>query len=221
MSRQDLYMSVAFFALIAYLLFRNLPGALIFLRPGWIRTRIVGGADQVVGNTPAMRQMLGELEDDGFEPLGVIVEKRPLRHGVEELVLMHPEGGCFAGVRQVGNEAWLSLLSPFSDGTMVITTDFRLPSVDEDGYLAGGLPGNAPLELLNAHRRRVQRFIEAGHPLDDRLSLEARVEAGEGFYAKGPGRREVRRAEIRSTVIATVAVIWAVMYAVGLVRNAA
>jgi len=219
MSRQDLYMSVAFFALIAYLLFRNLPGALIFLRPGWIRTRIAGGADQVVGTTPAMRQMLGELEDDGFEPLGVITEKRPLRQGVEEQVLVHLEGGCYAGVRQVGNEAWLSLISPFSDGAMVITTDYRFPSVDADDYLAGGLPGNGPLELLNAHRRRVQRFIEAGHPLDDRFTLEARAQAGEAFYAKGPGRREIRRSEIRSTVIATLAVVWAVMYARGLIQN--
>lgn len=219
MSQRDLLFALAFFALIGFLLFRNLPGALAFVRPAWIRTRVKGGPDGVVGRGPAMRQMLTELEAEGFEPLGVIAEERPLARSREELVLVHREGRCFAGVRSVFDEAWLTLLTPFQDGAVVTTADYRMPSIDEPDHLAGGLPGNGPYELLNAHRRRVQRFVDGGHPPDERLSLESRAEAGRAFFATGPGRREVRRREVKAFVFATVALIWAGTFLVNMVRS--
>ncbi|AKU91494.1 hypothetical protein [Vulgatibacter incomptus] len=219
MSQQDLWRSLGFLALIAYLLWRNLPGALAFVRPSWIRWRIVGGQEQVAPGGPAMREMLAELGDLGFEPLGVLAESRPLARQRRELVLALPEARCFATVRAVGNEAWLSLVTDYTDGAAVITTDFHCPSIDEADYLAGGLPASSPAEVLNAHKRRIERLVEAGHPLDDRFTLDARVQAGHGFYAKGPGRREVRRKEIRGLVFATIALIWVGMFVAGIARN--
>ncbi len=215
----DFWRMLAFFGLIGFLLWRNLPGALAFVRPGWIRAKIAGGPDAVSARGPAMRQMLGDLEELGFQPLGLIAEGRPLAATRHELVLAHPEARCFAGVRPVKNEAWLSFVTPFSDGATVITTDYHWPSIDEGDYLAGGLPGSSPLDVLNAHRRRVQRFVDAGHPLDDRFTLEARAEAGRAFYATGPGRRDTRRREIRGMVFSSVALIWVAMTVFEVLRN--
>jgi hypothetical protein len=89
--------------------------------------------------------------------------------------------------------------------------------VEERGYLAGGLPGASPLELLNTHRRRVQRLVEEGHPPDERLTLAARQEAGLAFYARGPGRREVRRRELKGLLFTAIALTWIGMVVRGLV----
>lgn len=221
MSERDLLTAAAFFALIGVLLFRNLPGALMFVRPGWIRQAAKGGPDAVgpEARGPAMTVMLDDLLDAGFQPLGLLEERRPLSRAIVELVFIHEEVGCFAGVRPIRNEAWLTLSTPFRDGALVTTSDFRLPSVDEDDYLAGGLPGSGPHELLNAHRRRVQRFVDAGREVDDRLSLEAREEVGRRFYTEGPGRREIRRKEIKAMAFSSIALIWTGSFIVGLIRN--
>jgi len=217
----DPWRVLGFFALIGFLLYRNLPGALAFLRPSWVRPRAAGGPEDVAARSPAMRDMLGQLEELGFEPKGILIERRPLAPSTRELVLASPEARCFATVRPVKNEAWLSLVTHFSDGAAVITADFHWPSVDEPDYLAGGLPGNGPAELLNAHRRRVQRFVDAGRPLDAAYDLSALEAAGARFFAKGPGKRELRRKELRGLIFAGGALIFMGSFVVQLVRRLA
>lgn len=217
----DPWRVLGFFALIAFLLYRNLPGALAFVRPSWVRLRAAGGPDDVIARGPAMREMLGQLEALGFEPKGIVVETRPLTRPVREFVLASPEARCFATVRQVRNEAWLSLVTHFADGAAVFTADFHWPSVDEADYLAGGLPGNGPAELLNAHRRRVQRFVDAGRPLDASYDLAALERAGGRFFAEGPGKRELRRKEIRGLIFAGGALIFMGSFLMQLARRLA
>lgn len=205
----DLLKVVLFFGLLGYLFWRNLPGALSFVRPGSIRCRIGGGPDAVglAATGPAMREMIREIEELDFEPLGLLVEKRPLRRGRRELIYANPDTHSFAVVAPVGNEAWLHYVTPFVDGATVITADYRWPSVEEPDYLAGGLPGGGPLEILNTHKRRVQRFVDEGRVVDERYTLEARAEGCDAFYARGPGRREVRRREIKGLMFTTAALV--------------
>lgn len=204
-------------ALVVFLLWRNLPGALIFVRPGLIRCRPKGGAESVATEIrgPAMREMAGEIEELGFEPVGVLVEKRPLAPSKKELVWARPEDRAFAVVSPVGNEAWLQFVTPFEGGALVITADFRWPSVEEENYLAGGLPAGSPLEILNTHKRRVQRFVDAGKRPDERYSLEARAETCGAYYARGPGRREIRRREVKGLMFTTVALVWIGIFLAG------
>lgn len=218
MSELDLYRVAGFFALIGFLLWRNLPGALAFVRPSWVRLKIAGGPDDVVARGPAMRDMLGQLDELGFSPLGLLTSMRPLARSTRELVLASPQERCFATVRPVRNEAWLSYVTHFDDGAAVITADFHWPSVDEADYLAGGLPGSGPAEVLAAHRRRVQRFVDAGRPLGASFELEALERAGGRFFAKGPGRRELRRKELRGLIFATGALIFMGSFVMQLVR---
>lgn len=218
MSELDLYRVAGFFALIAFLLWRNLPGALAFVRPAWVRPSIASGPDGVAARGPAMRDMLGQLDELGFSPLGVVATRRPLARTSRELVLASADERSFATVRPVKNEAWLSYVTHFDDGAAVITADFHWPSVDEADYLAGGLPGSGAAEVLAAHRRRVQRFVDAGRPVGASYDLDALVRAGRRFYAKGPGRRELRRKEIRGLIFATGALIFMGSFVMQLVR---
>lgn len=213
---------VLVFALLGYLFWRNLPGALLFLRPGWIRCQVAGGPEAVAlaaARTQAMREMIQELEELGFEPLGELVEKRPLRRSRREAVLAAPGARSFALVEPVGNEAWLHYLTAFDDGAVVITADYRWPSVEEPGYLAGGLPGAGPTEVFNTHRRRVQRLADEGRSVDERYTLTARAEACEAFYARGPGRREVRRREIKGLMFTTAALLVLLLTAIDAIRR--
>lgn len=206
MSGADAFKIAVFLGLVAFVLVRNLPGALLFVRPGftrWVR-RGAPGHNPVASHGVAVRDMLAELEELGFEVLGEGVEHRPLRAGRAEIVLASPQEHSYAIVRPVADEALLHYLAPFEDGSTVITADHAWQAADEPTYLAGGLPGSTPAQLLNAHRRRVARFLETGRapsPLD----LEARGRLLERFYATGPGRMETRRREAKNAVLAAVA----------------
>mgnify|MGYP001389226391 CR=1 FL=1 len=220
MSSRDVLEIVLIFGLLGFLFWRNLPGAVAFVRPGAIRYRVEGGpAAAHATRSPATREMIAALEDLGFTPLGTAVEKRPLRPGRHEIVLANPEERAFAVVAPVGSEAWLHYFTAFEDGGAVITADYHWPSVEEPGYLAGGLPGAGPQEILNTHRRRVQRLVEEGRAVDDRYTLEARAETAEAFYARGPGRREVRRREIKGMMFTTAALIVVLLTAIDAARR--
>lgn len=204
---------VVFFGLVGFLFWRNLPGALLFVRPGWIRCRVAGGVEamgQLAGG-PAMREMIDAVEDLGFAPVGVLEERRPLARTRRELVYANPEARAYAVIAPVGNEAWLQFVTPFSGDATVITADFHWPSVEEPGYLAGGLPGASPVEILNTHKRRVQRLVDEGRALDGRYTLEARAESCTAYYGRGPGRREVRRREVKGLMFTTALVVVVVL----------
>jgi hypothetical protein len=186
--------------LVAFLLVRNLPGALVFVRPAWIRIRREGGPETVSphGHGIAVAEMLDGVEDLGFSPLGTLRESRPLAGSQKQFVFAREEDHAYAGVMPVRDEAWLLFFTPFEGGQVVVTTDFRVPAVEDADYFAGGLPAATPTEVWNAHKRRVARMVESGaHPAAG-LSLEGREAAWRAFYRTGPGRREVRRREARA-----------------------
>ncbi len=186
--------------LVAFLLVRNLPGALIFVRPAWIRARREAGPEAVTphGHGVAVAEMLDAVEDLGFAPLGVLREKRPLGPAQKEFSYGNEAEHAFAAVLPVRDEAWLFFFSAFEGGRAVVTADFRWPATERDDYLAGGLPAATPTEVWNAHRRRVARMVETGARPITGLSLERREEVAREFYRTGPGRREARRRETRA-----------------------
>ncbi|HEY0839668.1 MAG TPA: hypothetical protein VGD74_05735, partial [Vulgatibacter sp.] len=57
-----------------------------------------------------------------------------------------------------------------------------------------------------------------GRPAGTSYDLEAFVRAGSRFFAKGPGRRELRRKEIRGLIFATGALVFMGSFVVQLVR---
>ncbi len=197
-------------ALIAFLLYRNLPGAILFLAPKLTRIRVEGGPGEVTaaGHGSAIATMLEDVKALGFSPLGVKWEKKPLGMTQKELVLASEAEHAFAGVMPVTNEAWLYFFTPLEGGGAVITADFKWPAADDADYLAGGLPMGTPTEVLNAHRRRVKSLEAKGLRPAAGFTLADRERSARAFYESGPGRRETRRRELARVVFAGAAVLW-------------
>jgi hypothetical protein len=175
-------------ALGLLILWRNLPGALMFLRPGLVRVR---RAPEDALDEPLFAEMEGELAPLGFRRLGAHLEKAPLRRPVLSYDFVNEAEHTFGSAFRDGGVMRLYLLTPFSGGGFVLTADHRRTGVERGDYLAGGLPGAGPDALLAAHRRRVERLVREGRqPLAD-LSMDAREQAAVRWH-RGAGARELR-----------------------------
>ena len=201
------------FALAAFVLWRNLPGALLCLFPSLMRAR---GEDE---SWPKVdRELFGRMEEElkplGFARLGVHVERAPLHRGRVAYDFVHEGERTWATAWLAGEEVRLSLVTPFDGGGFVVTCDHRVLSQDRPGCLAGGMPGAQPEQLLGAHRRRVEGFREAGRAIPVDFSLEARVRAANAWYV-GYGARELRLRNLNGFLLSLMglaifaAVVWA------------
>lgn len=177
-------------ALAAFVLWRNLPGALLCLFPRLMRAR---GEDESWPQVDAalFQQMDEELAPLGFTRLGVHIERAPLRRGVLAYDYVHGGEATWGTAYTDAREVRLVLLTRCERGGFVLTADHPVMSQDREGCLAGGIPGAQPEQLLAAHRRRVERMRQAGRPPLADLSLEARVKAADAWF-HGCGAREVR-----------------------------
>lgn len=177
-----------------WFLFRYLPQALLFLAPSLLRTRETsddGSLDP--DREPAMERVHKGLTELGFEKVGAIQVSPPLSAGWAELVYAAPSLHAFADVDARGAAIAVTLLTPFEGGRAVLTSDFRRPTTEAPGYLAGGLPGSDIPALWAAHRRRIEHFHPGGEipaPWPD-FSLGGRIAANEAI-ARGAGGRDVR-----------------------------
>ncbi|HEY3447813.1 MAG TPA: hypothetical protein VGK67_15765 [Myxococcales bacterium] len=204
------------FALAVFVLWRNLPGALLSVFPKLMRAR---GEDESWPEVDKdlFARMEEELQPLGFKRLGVHVERAPLKRSVVAYDFVHEGERTWATARSLGREITLTLLTPFDQGAFVLTADHRIQSHDLAGRcLAGGMPGAVPEQLVAAHRRRVDRLKEAGRsPLAD-LSLEARVRA-EGEWFASFGGRELRTHHLNNLLMTLMAlglvatILWAMI----------
>lgn len=199
------WMPLLFFALLALLLWRNLPGALAFLRPGWLRVETIS-SDASLG-TPATRQMERELAALGFSPLGTLLVGRPLERRQSEYLLASEADRSYAVVFPRSGQAWLRFVTPLAGGGRVVTADHRVTPVDQGGYVVGGLPGVPPDELWAAHRKRVERVARGKKPSGE-IGLQEWIADEQDFYTKGAGKDEIRRREARRFVFTAAGIVW-------------
>lgn len=218
------------FALLAFVLVRNLRGFVLFLAPGRVRYEALG--EDVSTTDPALRTMFRELEELGFSPLGRVLESRPLSPKVEQSVFRSGDGRDMAMVFPRQREAWLSFVSTPADA-VVWTADHVFPTQELGGFVTGGLPGASPQELLAAHRRRAARLEKAGSDAVAQASggevalaegegvgegesagaLAAYIDAAKRLQRRGPPKGELRRRSTRGFLFATAALAWAAMTA--------
>lgn len=196
-------------ALSAYVLWRNVPAAVLCLFPRLLRARSEDESWPKV-NRELFDRMEEELAPLGFRRLGIHVERAPLRAGVVCYDFAHDFEHTWATATLQGSEGRLSLLTSFERGGFVLTADHRVLSQDRPGCLSGGIPGAQPEQLLAAHRRRVDRRRAEGETLREDLSLEARVNAADAWY-RSCGAREVRVRNANGLVMTAVAVGISVM----------
>jgi len=193
------------FALLGLVLLRNLRGFVRFLFPGAVRYRILGRDGEVMD--PAVRLMGRELAELGFVPVGRVAQRRPLSSDVEQSIYANEAKGDWAVVFPRGRDAWLYFLTEPRPGTFVLTADHSFPSSQRGAFRTGGLPNAAPRDVYAAHRRVVE--TEDGAP--SARSLEAFVDLGRRFFARGPGAGAVRRRSMREFLFASAALLWGVL----------
>jgi hypothetical protein len=158
--------------------------ALLFITPTSVRVEAEEPSSVVV--VPgALEPAVEALRTLGFVLVGTHSESPRLTRGTRFIDLLEPTTGTWASVAE-GRRARVSLLSCTAQG-WVVTSDFRRPSSDVAGALAGAIEGASPERLLKAHLRLVQAPEPVAHP-----TLEARVELARAWFA-GPGRAELRQ----------------------------
>ncbi|MGI5864872.1 MAG: hypothetical protein ACOX6T_22870 [Myxococcales bacterium] len=203
--------------LLGFVLWRNLPGALLCLKPGLTRAR-KGSEDDKGVDDSLFEQMSAELAPLGFQRLGVHYEKAPLRRALLSYDFVHPAEQAFGSAFRYGKHVRFYLLTPFRKGGFVLTADHKRYGSERDGYLVGGVPGATPEQLLAAHRRRVARLKEQGFELEGELSLDARVEAASRWFA-GAGVREIRLRHMNAFLIFGIGLVLVAAILVGVARS--
>lgn len=203
-------------ALAALILWRNLPGALLFLWPGLVRARAAAEDDPRL-DRELFAQMQEELAPLGFVRLGVHLESAPLRRAALQYDFVSPAEATFATAFMAGRDARLYLITALGDGAIVLTADHARIGVDRPDYLAGGIPGASPEELLAAHRRRVERLVSAGHQRLAGLDFEARVALARRWFA-GKGAGEMRLRHANALLLSLIGVVLLVAVVRGALR---
>jgi hypothetical protein len=140
------------------------------------------------------RQLLADLEELGFQPLGMRSESRPFVK-VRGLDYAHPEGQCFASLHagmsglQSGQASYY-FYTPYKDGAVVITSSAPIPPFQTGTFFHGGFPGKSPGELYALHRKKAEKMMAKGHEPFDDYDQAARIQATEAYYAN-PGARQM------------------------------
>jgi len=206
-------------AVATWLFFSNLPGALLFIWPGWMRARETDDDGSLDPETePAMERVDSALRDLGFSKLGAIQVSPPFSRGWAELCYAAKDLLTFADVDARGGALHVTLFTPFASGEAVVTSDFRRPGRETPRLLLGGLPQADVPGLWAAHKRRVARLSQGAMPWQD-FTISGRVVADEGFYA-GAGRSELRARSWGALAVAAVAFLLALLSALQLWRLA-
>ena len=179
-------------AVAIWFFFKNLPGALLFIWPGWMRARETdddGSLDP--DSEPAMARVDSDLRELGFTKVGAIQVSPPLSLGWAELCYAAKDLFTFADIDARGGALHVTLFTPFASGEAVVTSDFRRPGRETPRLLLGGLPQSDLPALWAAHRRRMGRLSPEATPWSD-FTIGGRVAADESFY-RGGGEDRIAR----------------------------
>jgi hypothetical protein len=182
----------AFYA--AMMILRYGRRGILVLAPSLIRSRSTPGGPLP---TEAQRAAAAALEELGFRRIGSRVEDGPLR-GLElrSETFADPGGTAFADVFEQGPRpgapARMQVLSAFPDGAAVLTANHARAAQSGRWGEVEGLPGAAPLQVVEVHRRTVARLAGVhGAPLPA-ADLVARDAAARHWY-RHAGGAEIRR----------------------------
>jgi hypothetical protein len=147
--------------------------------------------------TEAQRAAAAVLRSLGFRRLGSHVEEGPLRGlGLRSETFVDADGLVFADVFEAapraGEVARVQLLSTFPDGAAALTANHPRAARTGGRGEVNGLPGTALAQVLEIHRRTVDRLARAhGQALPAR-DLPGRDAAAHAWY-RGVGGQELRR----------------------------
>src|SRR5262245_3091133 len=89
------------------------PTIVLCARPNWIRAWFEAGPDGIDKlASQAARQLIAALRELGFEPLGVKVEKPPLRRLLRDFSFVASDRQCYASVADTPAGARMYFFTP-------------------------------------------------------------------------------------------------------------
>jgi hypothetical protein len=171
----------------------NLRVFFILLFPRKIRSAFEGDADAIQPDDypEKTQELLSSLAALGFQPLGIKSEQQPLLR-VQELSYASAEDRTFAAVcRYEGEHPHYYLYTPFQDGAVVLTTTQAMEPVRTDTFVHHGVTQKSPAEVLEQHRKQVEKMSKKGHEPYNDFGRAARLKATDAYYAN-PGAAQLQ-----------------------------
>ncbi len=213
----DLFVLAGVLAIVLVGLRRNLSRALLFIAPGSLSLDSEDPPDrmQVPSELAALAR---ELERLGFSPIGSRREKPPLAPATLFYDYAKAPEKVFATLfLSASGRPHLDYLTVTPGNGFVITANYRRPSREIPGYLAGALEDFPPERIYRAHLRRIEQIGAVGE-----YTPQSRLEAAKAWSA-GPGRREIRQQNFQGLMwtAATLVILVAAVFgaAPGLTRR--
>ena len=182
-----------------------LPDILFLLGLVRVRRRVLGGPEEVRAGAgePVTDEIARQLDALGFVPAGLYREQLPAHKSFREAVFVSRADDCFASVYRLfdNDPARVAFKTSFGDGAFVLTQNYAGGMEADDATLrSGGLhcattslvERVALAEVLEEHRRRVCRFVVAGHPPLPAVTMDDYVAAEETYTDHPAVRRALR-----------------------------
>lgn len=171
-----------------------LPLFLMGLRPQWIRGWFAseGPAVDRLKSRDDVRATMARLADAGFGYLGWRTEQWPLFGRSHCLEFVSPAESICASVFRVAGRTVIHLFTPMAPDAFVLTTNGRCRPTDSGDYIHAVCPAGELEELLQTHRRNVQRLAHSGRAPLAVADQQSRIAQLAAYYRHPQVRREMR-----------------------------
>ncbi len=154
-------------------------------------------APEKTDKTPGIAAVVSKLESAGFAPLGMMVEKFPLWAAVtREIIMVSPGSQAIASLGFRRQRPSYFFYTPFAGGEVVITACNSFRDLKKAGFVTEVIPSGDVAEMLAAHSKRVEEFVQQGYiPFTD-FSRESVIRATDQYYNSPYLKQQLRIAGI-------------------------
>ena len=167
------------------------PLMLFCFFPGVVRAWFEAGPEGIDAAAPPLaREVVASLTQMGFQPLGVKIEKTPLRAPVRELSFVAADRRCYAAVAVNRLRAPFYFYTPLPTGGLVLTSNGAFPRISTPRLVQCSYPGGEPQAILDHH---LQALASLGQGGEVDPNPEARIEATYTYYRAPEVRSVLRR----------------------------
>jgi hypothetical protein len=194
----SLYLLIPAVILLVFIIFQLrtlIPRILSFLAPGNRNLYFTDNPQPPIDEIQRqlVRPVIEKMEALGFKQLGIMVDKPPLwARGTREYSLASADRKVFASVGLRSLKPSYFFYTPFTGGQVVITGHNAFRNFRKDNFVTSVFSGEDTGEMLEAHRREVEEFVNKGFtPIKD-YTQETAVQATHQYYNSPYPRQQLR-----------------------------
>jgi hypothetical protein len=144
-----------------------------------------------------IRPVIEKLESLGFTHLGMMVEKFPLWAGTSrEITMISPVSKTIASLGFRRRKPSYFLYTPFNGGEVVITSYNSFRDFKKNDFVTTVVPSGEPCEMLEIHRKQVEKFIAVGYIPFTEYTRESVIKATKLYYDSLYPKQQLRIAGV-------------------------